>query len=96
MPVLSRRADTEKTVSRNKFKCNLSIKYKNKFRHGYMETRKMFSDVHTALSPENINIFVLKLCFLLFVRTQKLRIHEISLFVKLDANGKPRVLEMWK
>jgi hypothetical protein len=51
------------TGSRNKFKYNLSMKYKNKFRHGYMEARKMDSDVRTALSPENIHIFVKKLCF---------------------------------
>ena len=45
------------------------MKYKNKFRHGYMETRKMVSDVPTALSPENIHIFVLKLRSLPFVPT---------------------------
>jgi hypothetical protein len=48
---------------RNKFKYNLSMKYKNKFRHGYMEARKMASDVRTALSPENVHIFVIKQCF---------------------------------
>ena len=42
------------------------MKYKNKFRHGYMETGKMVSDVPTALSPENAHIFVLKLCFFTF------------------------------
>jgi len=32
-----------------------------------MEARKMVSDVPTALSPENIQIFVLKLCALPFL-----------------------------
>ena len=56
----------------------------------------MVSNVPRALSPENFHIFVLKLCVLPFVHTRKPRMHEIPLSVKLDANGKPRVLETWK
>jgi hypothetical protein len=38
-------------LSRNKFKYNLCMKYKNKPCYGYMEATKMVSDVSTALSP---------------------------------------------